>query len=98
MELVGVLVYGNKTIVPVVSFEDKYKIYIVNSDDSIMIDGVFNKSDYTDFEHFALVFGKFEPYVYFMKKPVVAKDLRFDTLRKAFASINLPDFVIAIED
>ena len=41
MELVGVLVYGKEMIVPVISTEDKYKIYVVNSDDSIRIDSVF---------------------------------------------------------
>ena len=58
----------------------------------------FNKSEYRDYEHFALVFGKFEPYVFFMQKPMDVKDLRFDTLKKSLGAIKLPDFVISQED
>ena len=97
MELAGVLVKGKDRIVCIISLEDQYQEYVVYKNGEVDIRTTFKKSQYTDYEHFALVFGKFEPYVFFARKPIPIKDIRFETLEEALSDVKLPKFVMAVE-
>ena len=97
MELAGVLVKAPDRIICIISLPDQYKRYEVYKDGDVMMGDPMPKSEYKDYEHFALVFGKFEPYVFFAQKPIPIKDNRFETLEKALNKIKLPDFVMAKE-
>ena len=43
----------------------------------------YRKEQYADYETFAAIFGKFDPYVFFLKEPVEIEELTFESLQEA---------------
>ena len=67
MNLISVLAEGKDSIDCIIETDNEFKVLHVLADDSIDESSAFKKSDYKGYEHFALVFGKFEPYAFFLR-------------------------------
>jgi hypothetical protein len=59
---------------------DQYKKLIISPDNTIEEDASVPVAKYEDYEYFAAVMGKFDPYTRFRKEPPVVKELDFEDL------------------
>jgi hypothetical protein len=49
------------------------------------------KSEYRDYEHFAAIMGKFDPYTFFLEHPIEISSLDYETL---ISTLRLPNISI----
>lgn len=59
-----------------------YRRFSVYEDDRVEFDETFPAKNYSDLDHFIGVIGKFDPYVFFFKKPIEIKSLKHATLHQ----------------
>ena len=70
-----------------VAFETTYRPFITNGLD-IVYGFEYQKSDYQDYEHFAAVYGKFEPYMFFLEKPVPIESMTRSNIEKVWVKVK----------
>ena len=51
--------------------------------EDVELEREYQKARYWDYETFAAVMGKFNPYIFFLKEPVEIEALTFESLQKA---------------
>lgn len=58
----------------------EYKSFVSKFDGVVEVKKAANVSDYSSYEHFANVIGKFNPWVVFLKEPVKVEGLEYNYL------------------
>lgn len=59
-----------------------YKSFTVREDGVVIFDQTFPKKRFKNYEHFAGVMGKFDPYAFFFEKPIEIERLDYSELSK----------------
>ena len=83
MKLLAVTVENKRYISCIVDMDGQYQTIAVKSDNDIEIKHTISKSKYRNYETYALIMGKFNPYTFFSLTPVTLKDLSFKELKRA---------------
>ena len=60
----------------------EYQFFTIDRSNSIVPTNSYKKSDYRNYEHFAGVLGKFNPFTFILKEPFEVRQLDFETLQK----------------
>lgn len=66
------------------SNEDVYMQFIVFKDKDIQITKEIPKGEYRDYEHYAAVVGKFDPYAFFFRIGIEIDPENFDGVKAAY--------------
>ena len=66
-----------------VAFDTKYISFITRGK-KIEYGAEYKKTDYHDYEHFAAVIGKFNPYTFFLEKPIKVESVTRDSIEGAW--------------
>ena len=56
--------------------------FAVGPDDRLDLEQTYPKERYRDLAHFQGVMGKFEPYIFFLRKPVEVEAVSFKALKE----------------
>jgi len=64
--------------------DDHYVKFILEPRKKIERIFAYSKDDYTGYEHFAGVMGKFDPHYFFFKKPVELERLKLNELHELY--------------
>ena len=67
---------------------DVYRSFTLRENNELRFNRDYPKERYADYDTFATIFGKFDPYVFFLKEPVEIDDLTFENLREAIKRIG----------
>ena len=57
-----------------------YKAFVLTCENALSYDQTFPKNNYKNYEHFAGVMGKFDPYAVFLREPIEIERPSFDKL------------------
>ena len=72
-----------------ISTKEYYQEFEITKNNKVSYSQKMPKSSYRDYEHFAMVFGKFNPYTFFYKEPKIVQKLYFVILREVFIKAKL---------
>jgi hypothetical protein len=64
--------------------KEEYFGFVLHKGSEAVIDGRFPKRNYRSYRHFVLISGKFDPYAFFLKKPIRIPALHFDLLTELY--------------
>ena len=81
MKLLSIERAGN-TFIGYVEDGHDYKSFEVHEDGTVVFDQAFPKKRFKNYEHFAGVIGKFDPYAFFFEKPIEIERLDYSELSK----------------
>lgn len=65
----------------------QYRSFFTDGDE-IIYDETFSKVDYEDYEHFAGVIGKFDPYVFLLSTPVKIDKMNKENLMAVWEGVK----------
>jgi len=85
MKLISVIHMAKGRIDGYLEIEDEYVEFESVKGQPVRIENTFPKTRYEDYESFAQVIGKFDPYTLFFEKPVeISGELTYESILEAY--------------
>ena len=72
-----------------VDYPDDYVDFVMSPQGKVTEGHRYGKAEYDrGYEHFAAVFGKFDPYVFFLKEPITISELSLEEVKRAWSIVK----------
>ena len=72
---------------------ENYVDFTLPSSGKIKLNYKYKKADFGDYEHFAAVMGKFDPYVMFLKNPINVDSVTVEELDRVYRELKMEGFI-----
>jgi hypothetical protein len=82
LRIVSAVLCTDGHIIGYVELEKEYKWFKIGPNDTLTYRTTYEKDEYRNYEHFAGVIGKFDPYQPFLENPVTVERMEYDAVLK----------------